>query len=36
VLVEELPGRTLLLGALVADLLAQPTNELLTTGAGRP
>lgn len=36
VLVDELPGRTALLGALVADLLAQPTNRLLTTGAGRP
>jgi glutamate carboxypeptidase len=36
VLVEELAGRTALLGALVADLLAQPTNRLLTTGAGRP
>ncbi|HEU5038442.1 MAG TPA: M20 family metallopeptidase [Nocardioides sp.] len=36
VLVDELPARTLLLGALVADLLAQPTNELLATGAGRP
>ena len=36
VLVEELPGRTALLGALVADLLAQPTNHLATTGAGRP
>ncbi len=36
VLVDELPGRTVLLGALVADLLAQPTNHLLTTGAGRP
>ena len=36
VLVDELPGRTALLGALVADLLAQPTNRLLTTGAARP
>jgi glutamate carboxypeptidase len=36
VLVEELPGRTLLLGALVADLLEQPTNDPLTTRAGRP
>lgn len=36
VLVEELPGRTRLLAALVADLLAQPTNDLLTTGADRP
>jgi glutamate carboxypeptidase len=36
VLVEELPGRTELLRALVADLLAQPTNELLTSGAARP
>ena len=36
VLVEELPGRTLLLRALVADLLAQPTNDLLTSGAARP
>ena len=36
VLVDELPGRTLLIRALVTDLLAQPTNRLLTTGAGRP
>ena len=36
VLVEELPGRTVLLEALVADLLAQPTNHLLTSGAERP
>ena len=36
VLVDELPGRTLLLRALVADLLAQPTNDLLTSGAARP
>lgn len=36
VLVDELPGRTRLLTALVADLLAQPTNDLLTTGADRP
>ncbi|GAB2458589.1 M20 family metallopeptidase [Nocardioides hungaricus] len=36
VLVDELPGRTQLLGALVADLLALPTNDLLATGADRP
>jgi len=36
VLVDELPGRTALLGALVADLLAQPTNRVLTTGGARP
>lgn len=36
VLVEELPGRTALLAALVADLLAHPTNRLLTTGGRRP
>ena len=37
VLVDELPGRTALLAALVADLLADPTHQLLaTTGAARP
>ncbi len=36
VLVEEIPGRTALLGALVADLQAQPTNRLAATGAVRP
>lgn len=39
VLVEELPGRTLLLAALVADLLADPlpgTNTPQPTGAHRP
>ncbi len=36
VLVDEIPGRTALLGALVADLLAQPTSHLTTTGAVRP
>lgn len=36
VLVDELPGRTALLAALVADLLAQPTNSVLTAGAARP
>jgi len=36
VLVEEIPARTLLLRALVADLLAQPTNDRSTTGAARP
>jgi len=36
VLVEELPGRTALLAALVADLLAHPTNQLLATGGRRP
>jgi glutamate carboxypeptidase len=36
VLVEELPGRTTLLRTLVADLLAQPTNHLATTGAWGP
>lgn len=43
VLVEELPGRTLLLAALMADLLADPdpgrssrTNASETTGARRP
>lgn len=36
VLVEELPDRTALLAALVADLLAQPTNLLEPTGAARP
>ena len=36
VLVDSLPGRTALLGALVADLLADPTHTLETTGATRP
>ena len=36
VLVDELPGRTALLHALVADLLAHPTNSVLTAGAARP
>jgi len=36
VLVDELPGRTALLAALVADLLAHPTKPVLTTGAARP
>ena len=36
VLVGELGGRTMLLGGLVADLVAQPANHLATTGAGRP
>jgi glutamate carboxypeptidase len=36
VLVDALPGRTSLLGALIADLLAQPTNPLETSAAGRP
>jgi glutamate carboxypeptidase len=36
VLVDELPGRTALLAALVADLLAEPTNSVLTAGAARP
>jgi len=36
VLVEEIPGRTLLLRALVADLLAQPTNDRHAAGAARP
>jgi len=36
VLVEELPSRTALLGALVADLLAQPANHLATSGVWRP
>jgi glutamate carboxypeptidase len=36
VLVHELAGRTALLAALVADLLAQPTNSVLTAGAARP
>ncbi|GAA4739692.1 M20 family metallopeptidase [Nocardioides endophyticus] len=36
VLVDELPDRTALLTALVADLLAQPTNSVLTAGAARP
>ena len=35
VLVDELPGRTALLRALVTDLLAQPTNPVLTAGAAR-
>jgi glutamate carboxypeptidase len=36
VLVDALPGRTALLVALVADLLADPTPALETTGAHRP
>ena len=36
VLVDELPGRTALLAALVADLLVQPTNQLVATGGRRP
>jgi glutamate carboxypeptidase len=36
VLIDELPGRTALLAALVADLLAKPTNSVLTAGAARP
>ena len=36
VLVEALPGRTALLAALVADLLADPAHTLQTTGATRP
>lgn len=36
VVVEEIPGRTLLLRALVADLLAQPTNDRHAAGAARP
>jgi glutamate carboxypeptidase len=36
VLVDELLGRTELLAALVADLLAHPTNSVLTAGAARP
>jgi glutamate carboxypeptidase len=36
VLVDVLPGRTALLAALVADLLAKPTNSVLTAGAARP
>ena len=36
VLVDALPGRTALLGALVADLLADPANALEMTGATRP
>ncbi len=36
VLVDALPGRTALLAALVADLLAEPTNPLETSGAARP
>jgi glutamate carboxypeptidase len=36
VLVDALPGRTALLAALVADLLADPTPALETTGAHRP
>ena len=31
-----LPGRTALLAALVADLLADPAHTLETTGATRP
>ncbi|HYQ66395.1 M20/M25/M40 family metallo-hydrolase [Actinophytocola sp.] len=36
VLVDELPGRTALLRALVEDLLADSTNPLLGSGATRP
>ncbi|MBZ5739157.1 M20/M25/M40 family metallo-hydrolase [Nocardioides mangrovi] len=36
VLVDEIPSRTLLLHALVADLLAHPTNRPEPTGAARP
>jgi len=36
VLVDELLGRTELLAALVADLLAHPTNSVLAAGAARP
>lgn len=36
VLADELVGRTQLLRALVADLLAEPTNRLGTSGAPRP
>jgi glutamate carboxypeptidase len=39
VLVEPIPGRTALLGRLVADLVADPsvaTNDLNTTGVVRP
>ena len=36
VLLDALPGRTALLAALVADLLADPTPALETTGAHRP
>ena len=36
VLVEEIPGRTLLLRALVADLLAHSTNDRHAAGAARP
>ena len=36
VLVDALPGRTALLAALVADLLADPMPALETTGAHRP
>ncbi|WP_198942747.1 M20/M25/M40 family metallo-hydrolase [Actinophytocola xanthii] len=36
VLVEELPGRTALLRALVEDLLVGPTNPLAGSGAARP
>ena len=36
VVVDALPGRTALLVALVADLLAEPTPALETTGAHRP
>jgi glutamate carboxypeptidase len=36
VVVDELPGRTALIAALVADLLAAPTKSALTAGAARP
>jgi len=36
VLVDELPGRTALLRALVEELLAMPTKQLATSGAARP
>ena len=36
VLVDELLGRTEMLAALVADLLAHPTNSVLAAGAARP
>jgi len=36
VLVDELPGRTALLRALVEELLADRTNPLVTSGAARP
>jgi glutamate carboxypeptidase len=35
VVVDELPGRTALVAALVADLLAAPTTSVLTAGAAR-